>query len=68
MREIGEYKMNDWWNYYGGKELVLYSFLVIVFLVFVGWGVGELEQISCFAKTESMGFESRWSFFWWVSN
>ena len=61
-----ERKLKNWYNYGGGSELfaflvVLLVFFVVIFGIVAGVAYG-LDKPSCAARTQEIGFDSRWSF------
>lgn len=51
--------MSDFWYDYG--DLIIGVFVFIIIVTLVVFGVGKLEQAQCIAKTQSIGFDYRWS-------
>lgn len=51
--------MRDFLNWHG--DLFIYIFLFLLLFAGVFFGIAQLSEAQCAAKTESMGFDSRWS-------
>lgn len=58
-------KVKEWYEYGGGEELLIGLCVFLLFFVLItGMVVGlsyGVDKPSCYAKTQQIGFESRWS-------